>query len=183
MKNTLKTLTLALAAGLLASSSLFAQFNPTGTTTLSVSVIAESAIRIDTVGNTALANGASSSFGSSFVGTTNFSYKVRTSQAGAGGTITVKAGGPLTDATADTIAANLVTFASTATIAVGTANAQSGTLSDTAQQSLTTFGADSHSTAGAANSSTGTVTWTLPDDPAYKTGAYTSVVTFTISAA
>jgi hypothetical protein len=175
MKNTLKTLTLALAAGLLASSSLFAQFNPTGTTTLSVNVIAESAIRIDTVGNTVLTNGASTSFGGAFVGTTNFTFKLRTLKALGTGTITVQAGGPLTSGL-DTIAANLVTYTSTA----GVGTPQSGTLSTGPATNLTTFGANIHSaTAG----TTGSVTWTLPDDPAYVTGTYTSTVTFTISAA
>jgi hypothetical protein len=47
---------------------------------------------------------------------------------------------------------------------------------------VVTFGADAHSTGGASASDAGSVTWSLTNDPVYKTGTYTATATFTISA-
>jgi hypothetical protein len=46
---------------------------------------------------------------------------------------------------------------------------------------VATFGADAH-TATFPGGDTATTTWTLTNDPKYKTGSYSATVTFTISA-
>lgn len=90
-------LAVLLAAGAMQA---FGQFAATGITTLSVVVAAESAISITTSTTSLTEATGAGIFGSAYTGTTNFSYKVRSSQTGGGGTITVKittdfaAGGP-----------------------------------------------------------------------------------------
>jgi len=175
MKNTLKTLMLALAAGLFASSSVLAAVTATGTTTMNVSIANEAAITV-TDATTNLTTSATD-FSSSYTGITHFSFKIRTTQSSGNGTITVQSSTDLTSG-ADTIAAGDVTFTSSASAGA----AQTGTLSKTAGQNVTTFGADAHSASGVGNSSTGQVNWTLPDKPEYKTGTYSTTVTFTVSA-
>jgi hypothetical protein len=152
----------------------------TGTTTLSVAVAHESAITV-TTGTTTLSNGASTVFGGAFTGTTNFTYKVRTTLAGGTGSVTLRvttdfgAGGPsvLTPPTAG----DALTY--TCTAASGTPCSSAQTASTTTSTSVATFGADAHSTAAAGDA--GSVAWSLTDDPAYKTGTYTATVTFTIA--
>src|SRR5215468_3471522 len=83
--------------GLLSSASLFAQFGPTGTTTLQVAVASEAAIRVDTA-TTSLSSGGTFA---SFSGSTAYTYKIRTTKVGGSGSVTVQitsdfspAGGP-----------------------------------------------------------------------------------------
>ena len=66
----------ALLAVTLNGMAAWAQFNNSGTTTIAVSVSAEAAIRIDT-SSTSLAN--SGQMFADYTGTTNFTYKIRTS--------------------------------------------------------------------------------------------------------
>jgi hypothetical protein len=54
------------------------------------------------------------------------------------------------------------------------------TASTTSSTSVLTFSTDAHS--NAAPGDNGAVSWALVNDPKYKTGSYTSTVTFTISA-
>jgi len=110
----------------------------------------------------------------SFTGTTNFTYKIRTSQNTGIGSITVQvtnfsAGGPvLTD----------LTYACTAP-APGTACSAGTAVSNSAGTSVVGFNADAHS---ADTGDAGTTTWTLVDRTTIKTGTYTSTATYTISA-
>lgn len=162
----------------------FAQFAATGTTTLSVTIAAESAISVTTATTSLTEASGAGVFGSPFTGTTNFSYKVRSTKVGGGGSITVKittdfgAGGP---SVASPPTGDAMTYTCTA---ASSATACSGpiTASTSSATNVATFATDAHSTAGAGSSDAGTVVWSLPNDPVYKTGTYTAVATFTISA-
>jgi len=167
------------AALLLASTAAYAQFNPTGSTTLSVNVAAEAAIQINT-STTTLAS-AGNTFSSSYTGQTNFAYKIRTGKTSGTGSITVRvttdfgSGGP---SVASPAPGDALTY--TCTVTSGTACTGSQTALTTGSTSVATFGANARSS---KSGDTGSVSWTLPDDPAYATGAYNATVTFTISAA
>ncbi len=106
-------------------------------------------------------------------GTTNFNYQVRTTQAGGSGSITLEvtafaAGGPaMTD----------LTYGCSS--GVGTPCSSGHAVSTTAQTNVLTFGTDAHS---ADAGTSGTTAWTLVDKPTTVTGAYSSTVTYTISA-
>lgn len=109
-----------------------------------------------------------------FSGTTNFTYKIRTTTSGGTGSITVlvtafSTGGP---AVAD------LAYTCTAPTS-GTACASSTAASTSVASSVVAFGADAHS-ADAGDS--GTAVWTLADRTTVKTGTYTSTATFTVSA-
>jgi hypothetical protein len=177
----MKKLILTSIIVLFTSGSLFAQFAGTGTTTVSVTVANEAAIRIDTPA-TSLTNGGT--IFNNFTGTTNFTYKLRTSKTTGAGTITLQVttdfspgGGPsvATPPTAGDALAYTCTVASPGT---GCSGAQ--TSSTSAATSVATFGADSHSAATGTGSNS--VNWTLTNDPLYQTGSYSATVTFTISA-
>jgi hypothetical protein len=153
----------------------------TGPTTMTVTVGAEATINI-TNGTTALAGAGGFA---NFTGTTNLTYQVRTSIGGSGN-VTLKVtsdfnclGGPciLTPPTAG----DTLTYTCTASGGSGpTACTGAQTASTTASTSVLTLGADKHSTFPGSDS--GAVSWTLVNDPKYKTGSYSSTVTFTISA-
>ena len=107
-------------------------------------------------------------------GTTNFTYKIRTTKVGGTGTITVMVttfgtGGP---AVAD------LSFVNTAPTS-GTPVTTSAVASTTVAGAVVGFGADAHS-ADAGDS--GTTVWTLADRTGIKTGDYSSTATFTIAA-
>jgi len=185
MKTQLIKHSLLSAAVLIGGASMaFGQFAATGTTQVSVAVAAESAISITTSTTSLTEASGAGIFGAPFTGTTNFSYKVRTTKVGGAGTITVKitsdfaAGGPsvATPPTGDAMTYACTTAAS-ATPCVGPVTASTG-----GATSVATFATDAHSAAGTGSSDAGTVVWTLPNDPIYKTGTYTATATFTISA-
>jgi hypothetical protein len=173
---------LAVLAVLCMSSLSYAQFASTGTTTLSVTVAPEAAIRIDTA-STAL-NTSGANFANPYTGTTNFTYKVRTTKTGGSGTITLKVttdfsgtGGPSV-ATPPT-AGDLLAYTCSAA-GVGTACSSAVNASTASSTNVVTFGADAKS---AISGDTGSVVWSLTNDPAYATGSYNATVTFTVSAA
>jgi len=157
-----------------------AQFGPSGTTTLSVNVGAEAALRIDT-GTTSLTT-PDTAFGTDYTGTTNYTYKIRTTKTGGTGTIQLKvsadfnAGGP--SVASPPSAGDTLQYTCTVT-APGTGCTGAQTASTSTPTAVATFGADAKS-AKAGN--TGSVGWTLTNDPAYSTGTYTATVLFTISA-
>ena len=165
--------------GVLGSASLYAQFAPTGNTTLQVNVGAEAGIRVDT----AVTNLTSPSTFADYVGTTNFTYKIRTS-AGGSGTITMQITADFAPAGGPSVAAPLDptdTLAYTCSLIVpGTACAGSQTSSTTAQTGVATFGGNAHSTK--LGNGPNSVSWTLSNDPLYATGAYSATATLTISA-
>ena len=166
--------------GLLSSVSLFAQFGPTGTTTLQVVVGTEAAIQVDT-GTTNLTTAGSFA---DYTGSTDYTYKIRTTQAGGTGAITVQitsdfgpAGGPSV-ATPPSVGDSL-DFTCTA-VAPATGCAGTQTASTASATNVASFGADARS--AKAGTSGNSVDWTLTNDPQYATGTYNATATFTISA-
>jgi hypothetical protein len=162
------------------SASLFAQFGPTGTTTLQVVVGSEAAIRVDTA-TTSLTTAGNFA---SYTGTTGYTYKIRTTRVGGTGTITVQitsdfapAGGPsvASPPTAGDSLDFTCTASAPATACAGTQAASTGSATN-----IATFGADARS--AAAGNGGNSLAWTLTNDPQYSTGTYNATATFTISA-
>jgi hypothetical protein len=178
-----KTLTwfakrLAIGGLLLAATYVSANAQTSGTSTLTVTVPPLAAITINTA-STALT--ASSSF-SPYTGTTSFSYSVRTSQATGTGSIQLKITSDFSPTAGPSVGNPISTgdtLTYTCSAAVGTACASTQAASTSVSTSVVNFGADAHSGASGSN---GSVTWSLPNDPNYKSGTYTAVATFTISA-
>ncbi len=175
-----KILAAAILLGLFANINTFAQFAATGTTSVSITVASEAALRIDTPTTSLTTTGT---VFNNYTGTTNFTYKIRTSQGTGTGTITAQvtsdfsgSGGPSV-ATPPSAGDALVYSCTVAT--PGTACTGSQTASTTSSTSIATFGADAHSTVAGTGSNS--VAWTLTNDPVYKTGTYAATVTFTIS--
>jgi hypothetical protein len=176
--------TIAIAALLLpgAVQQAYGQFAATGTTTLSVAVAPEAAISV-TTGTTSLTTG-STIFGSSYGGTTSFTYKIRTSAATSTLTLEITTDfstGGVTNkpsVAAPPTASDKLQYTCSVT-APGTGCASATTASTSAATSVATFPATS-SSANAGNG--GSVTWSLTDDPVYPVGTYTATATFTISA-
>jgi hypothetical protein len=157
-----------------------AQFAATGTTTVSVTVAAEAAIRIDTA-NTVLTNAAPFS---DYTGTTNYTYKIRTGAVAGTGSLTLQvtsdfAPGLVGPSVASPLSPGDTLAYTCAVAAPGTACAGSVTSSTAAATSVASFGANARS---AVAGNAGSVNWTLTNDPLYETGSYSATVTFTISA-
>lgn len=157
-----------------------AQFAPTGTGDVAVTVAPEASIHIDTASVTLGSLGTNFA---DYTGDTSFTYKVRTAAGVGTAGITLKvttdfsgANGPSV-ANSGTTADTLKYSCSVAAPATSCTGAQ--TSSTTAATPVGTFGANARS-AKAGNS--GTVSWTLINDPAYAVGSYTATVTYTISA-
>jgi hypothetical protein len=170
---------LALAAALIAAPASYAQFAATGTTNLSVTVGPEAGLQVTTSTTTLTAAGT---VFNPYTGTTNLSYKIRTTQSTGSGSVTLKvtsdfsAGGP--SVTTPPSTGDALTYTCTAA-APGTGCSGSQTASVSAATSVATFGAGaSSSNAGNAASTT----WSLTNDPVYKTGSYSATVTYTIGA-
>ena len=171
---------LAVLAVLCMSSLSYAQFAGTGTTTLAVTVGSEAAIRIDTASTALTASGTT--FANPYSGTTNFTYKVRTTKVGGSGTITLKvttdfsgSGGP---SVATPPAGDSLSY--TCSVGgVGTPGPTPVNASTSSSTNCVTFGADAKSAFGG---DAGSVAWSLTNDPAYSTGSYNATVTFTVSA-
>jgi len=109
-----------------------------------------------------------------FAGTTNFTYKIRTTLSGGTGAITVQVstfgtGGP---AVADL--SYTCTAPSSGTPCGSSTPASTGTATN-----VVAFGADAHS---ADTGDAGTAVWALVDRTGVQTGSYSSTATFTISA-
>ena len=150
------------------------------TTTVQVAVGAEASISITTTTTTMAAVGA---VFNNYTGTTNFTYKIRTTQTSGSGTITLKVTTDFSPANGPSVAkppstGDALQYACTVA-SPGTACTGSLTSSTTASTSVATFGADAHSAVGG---NAGSVAWTLTNDPVYKTGSYGATVTFTIAA-
>jgi hypothetical protein len=163
---------LVVAAALIIAPSVFpAGSTDSGDSTLSVTVGPEASISV-TDATTTLSK-AGTKF-ESFSGTTNLTYKIRTTQTTGTGSITVQVtafatGGP---AVAD-LSYTCIDTAS------GTPCSSSTGASTSAGTNVVGFAADAHSADGGDPAS---VSWTLVDRTGVKTGAYTSTATFTISA-
>ena len=165
----------------LGTGSLFAQFGPTGNTTLQVNVASEAAIQVDTATTNLTAAGTAFN---DYTGTTNFTYKIRTTKVGGAGSITLQitsdfspAGGP--SVASPPSAGDALAY--TCTVAgSGTACGGSQTSSTTAATGVAAFGANAHSSKNGTGGNS--VNWTLTNDPVYETGAFSGTATFTISA-
>jgi len=158
----------------------FAQFNTTGTTTVSVAVVAEASIRIDTPTTTLSTAGT---IFNDYTGTTSFTYRIRTGKDSGTGNIQLlvgpdfsPAGGPSVGtppSAGDTLSYNCTVSSS------GTACTGPLVASTTTPRNVATFGANARSTKAGDS---GSVSWILTNDPVYETGTYSATVTFTISA-
>ena len=154
------------------------QFSPTGTTTLSVTIGADASLMVNT---TSTALGGTMSFGG-LTGTTNLTYKIRTSETSGSGIISLKtttdfspAGGPSVGSPPNPGD----TLSYTCTVSgPGTGCASSQIVSLSTSTPVATFGPGANS-ANSGNSAA--VNWTLAGDPAYKTGAYSAIITFTVT--
>jgi hypothetical protein len=171
---------LALAVGYFAMPNSYAQFAGTGTTAVNVTVGAEAAIQVTT------ANSNLTSVGTTFAnytGSTNFSYKIRTTKVGGTGAITAQVTTDFSPAGGPSVASPPTagdTLGYTCTVAgAGTGCAGSITASTGSATSVATFGTDAHS--AAAGTAGNSVAWTLVNDPVYQTGSYSATVTFTVS--
>ena len=159
-----------------------AQFAATGTTTLNLTVGPEAAIQINTA--TTNLTTSTTTFANPFTGTTNFSYKVRTTKVGGSGSITSQvtsdftAGGGGNPSVAAPPAGDTLSYTCNLT-GVGSACSGSQTASTSSATSVATFGANAHSSAAGDS---GSVAWSLTNDPGYPTGSYNATVTFTIAA-
>jgi hypothetical protein len=171
------------ALGLLLTASLaHAQLGTTtGTTTVSVAVAAEAALTAITGTSTLASTGTNFS---TYTGTTNLTYFIRTTPSTGSGSIVLKVttdfaptGGPSVGTPPTT--GDALTYNCTVSTP-GTACTGPLTAKTSATTSVATFAADAHSTF-AGNSAS--VSWSLTNDPLYKVGTYTATVTFTISAA
>ena len=177
MKKTLATVVFGV---LCLGSFAHAQFAATGTTTLQLTVGPEAAIQINTA-NTPLST-STTTFANPFIGTTNFTYKIRTTKVGGTGNVTAQVTSDFTAATNGPSVASPPTAGDALTYTCTVANpatACSGTqtASTSASTAVASFGADAHATGNA-----GSVAWSLTNDPVYPTGSYSATVTFTISA-
>ncbi len=150
----------------------WAQFNGTGTTTLSLSVAPAAAIRIDT-GTTTLST-VGTAF-SAYTGTTNFTYKFRTGAGG--GSITLEVTADFSPAGGPSVATDALTY--TCTAASGTACSSAQTASTGAGTPVVTLGANAHSS---STGDAGSTDWSLPNDPRFAPGTYSATVTYTIAA-
>ena len=154
----------------------------TGTTTVTVAPVAEAALNI-TNGSTPLISSGTNF--TNYTGSTGLTYFIRTTQSGGSGSITLKVTSDFSPANGPSVTTPPNTgdkLAYTCTLSgAGTACTGSVTSSTSASTSVATFGADAH-TATFPGGDTATTTWTLTNDPKYKTGSYTATVTFTISA-
>jgi hypothetical protein len=125
-----------------------------------------------------------------FTGTMTLSYLARTSQGTGQGTITVKATADFTPAGGPSIAKppsvgdEFSYICSGATLGTSCSGAQ--TVSTTSATNVISIGASACTGGGApcstANPNSANVTFTLTDDPKYKTGSYSATLTWTISA-
>ncbi len=163
-----RTLMMIVLVALAAVPAIYAQ-SATGTTTFDVTVVDEASISIDAA-TTGLTNSA---IWGAYTGSTGFHYSIRTTAVGGSGTIKVQLDHALTNAGENTIPLANLTY--TSTVADGSVPETAQTAS-TSQTDVASFGTDAH-----LDNKTGTVSWSLTDDPAYKTGSYEAVATFTIA--
>jgi hypothetical protein len=178
-----KLLWFALAAVVLLAPCAFAQ--GLGTTappsTVQVNVAAESALTIQT---SALVLSSPTNF-ADYIGTTSFTYFVRTTKSGGTGSITLQVTTDFSNGSGNTpsvahppTSTDALTYVATVS-SPGTAATGSQTASTTVAPPVGSFGQDAHSVK-AGNSAS--VAWTLSNDPLYPTGSYTATVTWTIAA-
>ena len=154
------------AALVLMSSQAYAQAVDTKTVTVSATVNAKAKLTLSS--NTASFADADPDVTANLTAAP-ITIDVKTRTAAAGGvTLTVLAGGDLTNAASDIIAINNLSW----TVG-GTAGFTAGTMSATVAQSLGTF---------SSGALTDTQTYSLVNSWSYKTGSYSATITYTLTA-
>jgi hypothetical protein len=181
MKSTLRLIPLLALALLFTASRALAQTgSPTGTTTVSVTIGPQAGLTITNSSTPLTASGSNFNL---FTGSTGLTYFVRTTATGGGGSITLKVTSDFSPSGGPSVASPLTsgdaltytcTVASPGTACTGTQTASTGS-----QTNLATFGTNVHTS---STGSTASASWSLANDPSYKTGTYNATVTFTISA-
>jgi streptogramin lyase len=168
----------------LAPAAFAAAVTATGTNNVAVTVGAEASI---TIGSATTLASVGTAF-ANYTGTTNFTYKIRTTKVGGSGNVALQvttdfgAGGAtgtpsvLTPPTTGDLLTYMCTATGTSSPTACTGPITASTTATTAVLSVVT---DAHS---ALAGDSGSVSWTLVNDPMYKTGLYTAVVTFTVTA-
>jgi hypothetical protein len=151
-----------------------AQAVDTDTTNLTVTVAPEAALTVVETTNLT----STGTLFADYTGTTNLTYRIRTSRSGGSGTITARVSTDFAPNGGPSAAQGVLSYAC-AVSAPGTPCSNNVVASTTADTSVATFGANARS-ARVGNS--GSVNWTLVNDPVYETDNYTAVVTFTITA-
>ena len=125
-----------------------------------------------------------------FAGSMTLNYRARTSQGAGQGTITVKATVDFSPADGPSIAhppsaGDKFTYTCSGTT-LGIPCSGTQTVSTTSSTNVVSIGASACTGGGApcstANPNSANVTFTLTDDPKYKTGSYSATLTWTISA-
>ena len=120
-----------------------------------------------------------------YSGNLNVSYRARTTAGTGSGSLTAQATADFSPAGGPSIAAGQLTYTCSAAT-LGSACSGSQTASTASQTSVVTMGAGLCTGGGgscsAANPNTVLSTFTLSNNPAYKTGTYSATLTFTISA-
>ena len=131
---------------------------------------------------------ALTSAGTTFVaysGNLIVSYRARTTAATGSGSLTMRATADFSPAGGPSIAGGQLTYTCSAA-SLGVACSGTQTASTASQTSVVTLGASLCTGGGgscsAANPNTVQSTFTLSNNPAYKTGTYSATLTFTISA-
>lgn len=180
VKHILKTLPLLALILVFTASVGHAQGSATGATSVNVTVGPEAALTVSSP--TPLTT--SGTVFNNYTGTTTVTYFIRTTQSTGTGTISLKvtadfsgAGGP--SVASPPTAGDALKYTCSGA-APATPCSASQTASTSASTPVATFGADAHTTT--TSGSTATTSWTLTNDPVYKTGSYSATVTFTISA-
>ena len=155
----------------------------TGTTTQTLSA------SINAIGKLSVpASLTVTSAGTTFVaysGNLSVSYRARTTAGTGSGSLTLRATADFSPTGGPSIATGQLTYTCSAAT-LGAACSGTQTASVASQTSVVTMGADLCTGGGgscsAANPNTVQSTFTLSNNPAYKTGTYSATLTFTISA-
>ncbi len=116
----------------------------------------------------------------SFLGTTNFTYKIRTGNTSGTGSIVVALSGPLTGTSSDTIALSNLSYVCTDVAPASGTACSSGVTASTTATNVASFGANNHSADGGTPGNS--LAWTLVNNPSYVADTYSATATFTISA-
>jgi hypothetical protein len=155
----------------------------TGTTTQTLSaqinaigkVSVPASLNLTTAGTTFVA----------YSGNLTISYRARTTAATGSGSLTMRATADFSPAGGPSVASGQLTYTCSAA-SLGAACSGTQTASTASQTSVVTLGASLCTGGGgscsAANPNTVLSTFTLSNNPAYKTGTYSATLTFTISA-
>ncbi len=158
-------------------------FGATGTTTQTLSAT------IDAIGKVSVPSSLTlTSAGTTFVaysGSLTVSYKTRTTAATGSGSLTLKATADFSPAGGPSISSGQLTYTCSAA-SLGAACSGTQTVSTASPTNVVTLGAGVCTGGGGSCSSTNPnsvqSTFTLSNNPAFKTGTYSATLTFTISA-